>query len=101
MPTGIELDITTNTTTDIGADSIGQGWSIQLRDATAGTFTFVEKDRAGTAEAVTDDLGVVISITAIPTNVNLFVGAGASIAIVTTGLTDTLKAICKPLKSDK
>ena len=101
MPTGIELDITTNTTTDIGADSIGQGWSIQLRDATAGTFTFVEKDRAGTAEAVTDEAGNAISITAIPTNVNLFVGAGASIAIVSTLIGGTLKVICKPLKSEK
>ena len=98
MSKAIELIITTNTTTPIGSDSKWQGWSVQLRGVT-GTVTFLERSPSGIDALVTDDSGVVISITTFPTSINLWVGNGAEILVVTAGLTGQLSALFKPLRS--
>ena len=99
MSKAIELIITSNTKTPIGADSKYQGWSVQVRGPDSGTVTFVERGSSGIEALVTDDSGVAISITTFPTNVNLWVGEGAEILVVTASLVGTLSALFKPLRA--
>lgn len=99
MSKAIELIIASDKTTPIGADSKWQGWSVQVRGPSAGTVTFIERSTSGIDSLVTDDSGVTISITIFPTSVNLWVGTGAEILVVTESLVGRLSVLFKPLRS--
>ena len=100
MSANIEVSITTNTNTLINT-TVGQGASLGFFNASAGSFAIKKALNDGTLVAITDENGVELSITAIPTTVNLFVGSGTDIYITSTGISGTLIVTSNPLKSDK
>ena len=100
MARDILVSITTNVSTFITTTE-GQGVSLSLSGAGAGTFTMQKKLPNGTTISVTDDAGAAIVITTMPTTINLWLGAGCDLYVLSAGISGTLVVTANILKSDK
>lgn len=112
MAHDIVKEITTNTNTDIGEETIGEGASMSFSfvGTTSGTVTVQKRLPRkpstplvpGVLINVTDDLGAAVTIDTFPTTLNIRVGAGADISVKTEGLVDgTMTVTSLPLKASK
>jgi len=93
----VSVEITTNTTTKI-VTTKGQGASLSLSGA-VGTFTFRKELPNGDLIDITDDAGNAIAITVLPTTINLWVGSGCVIHLLSAGMTGRLIVTALPLTS--
>ena len=99
MAHNIEKTITTNTTTFIQT-TIGQGASLSFSGATSGNAALKKLLNDGTAMDLTDDAGTPIIVTlGSDLLLNVWVGAGTDISVVTTSLVGTLIVTSNPLKA--